>query len=151
MISNIENYTQINRPLARALETMDVVSAATGGATIREIAGALELPRATAYRLVRSLERLGYLQGDGARSARYRPGRRFLRQHHHNVPAAPLGAGNFRSRNPPPTLGQGHPVDLDPERVFRPSFLRNVDAARGGPVPALPPTRLMRFDADHFT
>lgn len=72
------------KPLLRAIEIMDVVSAHPSGATIMDIAGRTGLPKATAYRLVTSLKEVGYLSG-GGRHSRYRLGPRFLRQYQNSV------------------------------------------------------------------
>ena len=71
----------MSKPLARSLDIMDVVSAHPSGATMSEVAQALEIPAPTVYRMMRNLTELGYLRGEG-RHSRYRLGQRFLRQYH---------------------------------------------------------------------
>ena len=72
------------KPLVRAIEVMDVVSAHPSGATMMEIAERLQLPKATAYRLVSSLTEVGYLRG-GGRHSHYRLGERFIRQYQNSA------------------------------------------------------------------
>ena len=91
--------------LVRATEVMDVVTSHRSGATIMEVANKLELPKATAYRLVKSLVDVGYLTG-GGRHGRYRLGPRFLRQYHNSI-ATKLVIDQVR-----PTLTQ-LAIDLD--------------------------------------
>lgn len=73
-----------SKPLARSIDIMDVVSSHPSGATMTEVAERLKLPKATVYRMMRSLTELGYLSGEG-RHSRYRLGQRFLRQYHNSV------------------------------------------------------------------
>lgn len=71
----------VPKPLLRAIEVMDVISAHPSGATVMEIARQLDLPKASAYRIVSNLKEAGYLCG-GGRHQSYRLGERFLRQSH---------------------------------------------------------------------
>ena len=78
-----------SKPLARALDIMDIVAAHPSGATMSEVAERLELPAPTAFRIIRHLTELGYLVGQG-RHSRYRLGERFMRQYHNNITARQL-------------------------------------------------------------
>lgn len=73
-----------DKPFARLLQIMDVVSQHPSGATMMEIVEQLGIPKSSVYRLVKNLVEEAYLQG-GGRHGRYRLGRRFLRQYHNSV------------------------------------------------------------------
>lgn len=59
--------------LARGLEVLALFTAARPALTFNEIVGALDLSKSTAFRILATLEQLGYLEHDPA-ARRYRPG-----------------------------------------------------------------------------
>ena len=72
------------KPLARVVAVMDVISTHPSGATVMEVAERLDLPKTTAYRIMRALVDVSYLTG-GGRHGRYRLGPRFVRQYQNSV------------------------------------------------------------------
>lgn len=66
-----------NNSLARGLKILSAFSAERPSLTVSEIAAAVSLPQSTVFRLVTTLERLGYLVRD-ADSKRYRHSARML-------------------------------------------------------------------------
>lgn len=59
--------------LARGLEVLALFTAARPALSFNEIVGALDLSKSTAFRILATLEQLGYLEHDPA-ARRYRPG-----------------------------------------------------------------------------
>ncbi len=61
------------RAVSRALEILDFLHGAEGGASLAEVAHATQLPRSSAFRYLATLEARGYVERDGA-EGRYRLG-----------------------------------------------------------------------------